>query len=635
MSRSFDVLGLDGPLQQQLPDFTPRPQQQLMARSVESALQRNDTLVVEAGTGVGKTFAYLVPALLSRGKTIISTGTRHLQDQLYHKDLPVVRTALNKPIKTALLKGRTNYLCVHRLRAADAQSGTRAWFKFLRRVRDWAAHTRTGDIAELSDVAEDSELWPKVTSTADNCLGLQCPDYQRCHVVQARRAAQEADLVVINHHLLFADLALKEGGFADLLPSANAFILDEAHQLPDIATNFFGAHLSSRQLLELARDAVAEQMQEAPDAAQLRNVAASLEQAAMDLRLSMGQAQQRGPWLPLRQQPGVAFALEQLDARLADLAAELERLAERGKGLQNCHRRAGELAALLNLMREDPQAAVQWFETHARGFVLHHSPLEIGDVFAEHMQRYACAWIFTSATLAVDGDFAHFTSRLGLDKPECLQLESPYDFSRNALLYLPPGLPEPAASTYMSAVVEAALPVIDASRGRTFMLFTSHRGLREAADLLVGRLDYPLLIQGDAPRRELLERFREVGNAVLLGTSSFWEGVDVRGPALSCVIIDKLPFASPSDPVLQARLAALAAEGGNPFMAYQVPQAVLTLKQGIGRLIRDQHDTGVLMICDPRVTSRTYGRAFIASLPAMPITSKLGDVEAFLLATQV
>jgi ATP-dependent DNA helicase DinG len=547
----------------------------------------------------------------------------------------VIRAAPGAPVKTALLKGRANYLCIHRLQTAHEQVRTPALLGDLSRIRQWAARTRTGDIAELSEIPEGSELWPKVTSTVDNCLGVECPAYQRCHLVQARRAAQEADLVVINHHLLFADLALKQSGFAELLPSANAFILDEAHQLPEVASSFFGARFSSRRLLDLARDTIAEQLQEAPDAAEVGEHAAALEHAAMALRLTMGQGQQRGAWAPLRKRAAVASALEELNMRLTELRETLNQIAVRGKGLQNCQRRAGDLCALLTLLHDDSDDAVQWFETYSRGFVLHHTPLEVADIFKAHVRSYPCAWVFTSATLAVDGDFGHFTSRLGLNDARCLLLGSPFDFAHNALLYLPRDMPDPGSAAYTRAVVEAAIPVLSVSRGRAFMLFTSHRALREAADLLAGQIDYPLLVQGGAPRRELLERFREAGDAVLLGTSSFWEGVDVRGPALSCVIIDKLPFASITEPVLQARLHALAASGVNPFMSLQMPQAVITLKQGIGRLIRDEQDTGVLMICDPRLMSRAYGRAFFNSLPEMPVTRVLADVESFLIAKQM
>ncbi|MDQ3730922.1 MAG: ATP-dependent DNA helicase [Pseudomonadota bacterium] len=635
VSASAEFLSVKGPLLRYLPGFTPRAQQQTMARAVECALAQNNLLLIEAATGVGKTFAYLVPALLSGRKVIVSTGTRHLQDQLYHKDLPIIRAALNMPVKTALLKGRANYLCLHRLQNAHEQTRSAVLLDDLWRIREWAGRTRTGDIAEVADIAEDSILWPWVTSTADNCLGVECPLYQQCHVVHARRAAQDAELVVINHHLFFADLALKETGFAELLPSATAFILDEAHQLPDIASNFFGVHLSSHQLLELARDTTAEQLKEAAEATHLHGLSGALEQAAAGLRIAMGGAHQRGSWPALREQSEVTTALDRLAICLSALRDGLLPLTQRGKGLQNCARRATEIVMRLQLLRGDSEDSVQWFETYARGLVLHHTPLEVAGSFSKHIQNYPGAWVFTSATLAVDDSFEHFSSRLGLNQVRCERLDSPYNFARNAMLYRPRGLPEPGSAMYTHAVVEAAMPVLDASRGRAFVLFTSHRALKEAANLLADRVKYPLLVQGSAPRHELLEQFREAGNAVLLGTTSFWEGVDVRGPALSCVIIDKLPFASPIDPVLQARLAALSSRGGNPFIDLQLPQAVINLRQGVGRLIRDEQDTGVLMICDPRLSTRAYGAVFLNSLPDMLMTSELADVECFLIATQI
>lgn len=609
--------------------FRARPQQQRMAELVEAAITHFENLVVEAGTGVGKTFAYLVPAMLSGGKVIISTGTKHLQDQLYHKDLPVIREALKVPVKTALLKGRANYLCRYRFDNLLKSGGKAAHSTALSRIRDWAGITRRGDCAELSDIPEDASVWPLVTSTVDSCLGTECPSYAQCHVVNARRAAQEAHVVVINHHLFFADLALKEEGFGELLPSASAFVLDEAHQLPEIAASFFGINLGSRQLQDLARDTVAEQLSEAPEMVELRELADTLNARTMELRLAMGEGQQRGPWLPLRAQPGVEQALDKLGLCLDELREALELAADRGKGLQNCARRAVRNINRLELMRGEPSEAVQWFETFRRSFVLHNTPLEIAKIFQAHMQNHPCAWVFTSATLSVGGQFGHFTSRLGIADTRCEALESPYDYQNNALLYLPRGIPDPRSAVHTKAVIKLAIPLIRISRGRTFILFTSHRALRMAADLLEGRLDHPLLVQGMGPRRELLERFREAGDAVLLGTSSFWEGVDVRGQALSCVIIDKLPFASPGDPLMQARLEALRSGGANPFFEFQLPLAVISLKQGVGRLIRDECDTGVLVICDPRLTNRPYGKVFLNSLPQMPITQDLGVVESF------
>lgn len=630
-----DVLGPDGPLTRRLSGFAPRAPQQAMAAAVANALDENGCLVVEAGTGTGKTFAYLVPALLSGGKVIVSTGTKNLQDQLFHRDLPVVREALGVPLRAALLKGRANYLCAHRLGLAELEGRARSRTQEaeLLRIRDWAGRTRSGDIAEVVDVPEDSSVWSAVTSTVENCLGQDCAHLADCHVMKARRAAQEADVVVVNHHLLFADMALKEGGFGELLPGANAFVLDEAHQLPDVASDFFGLSLGGRQLLDLARDAMAEQQREAGDMEDIPKAAERLEQAALDLRQALGPELRRAAWHEVSGKPGVAAACQAVQEGLLALEKALEPAAQRGKGLEVCLRRSQDLLERFARVSQSPaEGEVQWFETYTRSFTLNLTPMEIAEAFRSHMGRYKSAWVFTSATLAVGDSFGHFTDRLGLQEAETLQLESPFDYARNALLYIPTAMPDPNDRAYTAAVVEAALPVIEASRGRAFLLFTSHRALKEAAELLQGRLEYELLIQGSAPRRELLERFRTNGNAVLLGAASFWEGVDVRGSALSCVIIDRLPFASPGDPVLQARIEALRARGGNPFMEHQLPNAVIALKQGVGRLIRDVNDCGVMMLCDPRVFSKPYGRVFLDSLPPMRRTRRLEDAWAFLAA---
>ena len=605
-----DLLASDGPIAQCVDGFRVRPQQQRMAELVEQAISDSDRLVVEAGTGVGKTFAYLVPALHSGLKVIISTGTKHLQDQLYHRDLPLILKALGIKTNTALLKGRANYLCRYRLEHALAQEHDAHPRRELRHIADWARITRTGDIAELSGIPEESPLWVKVTSTADNCLGVDCPSYQSCFVAKVRRTAQAADLVVINHHLFFADLALKEEGFGEVLPSANAVIMDEAHQLAETATAFFGITLSSRQIQELVRDTIAEQASHAPDMVALARGAEKLDKAVRDLRLALGPARQRANWTVVRSKSKVSKCVHAVGCGLDELHKLLDVAQERSPGLQSCRQRTTKLIATLDVMTETPHDSVQWVETFRRSFVLHQTPLEIGEIFSSHAQSYPCAWIFTSATLSVSGNFEHFTMRLGLGKVRCESVDSPFDYTRNAMLYLPEGLPNPADPFYTRCVLQWARPVIEASAGRTFILFTSHRALGEAAELLAGELDYPLLVQGQAPRGKLLETFRQTGDAVLLGTSSFWEGVDVRGSALRCVIIDKLPFASPNDPVLRARLNLLRAQGQNPFIEYQIPQAVITLKQGVGRLIRDETDTGILMICDPRLMTQAYGRIF-------------------------
>ncbi len=629
---SSEFLGAEGALARLLPGFAPRPQQQALADAIESALAEGGTLVAEAGTGTGKTFAYLVPAMLSGQKVVISTGTKALQDQLFHKDLPLVRKALTQPVEVALLKGRGNYLCPHRLELAlgEGRFHSREEAHQLQEIRAWAGRTGSGDIGEFTALPEEAPLWSRVTSTGDNCLGNDCEQVEGCFLVKARRRAQEADVLVINHHLLFADMALRDGGFGELLPAANAYILDEAHQLPETASNFFGTSVSGNQLIELARDAIAEDLKEAGEGPVLRNAAERLEKCVRDMRLALGEAQRRAPWQEVCEEAELKSAVRAVDEALRALQVALEPLAERGKGLEACNRRAKELSERFDeVTGEPPEEYIHWFETHTRSFSVHLTPMEIAPLFRAQLNAKPCAWVFTSATLAVRDSFAHFTHRLGIDGATTCRWESPFDFARQALLYVPAGIPDPGQPDYTRAVVEQALPVIEAAGGRTFLLFTSHRALQEAAEQLEGRLEFPLLVQGSAPRGVLLERFRALGNAVLLGTGSFWEGVDVRGEALSCVIIDKLPFASPGDPVLQARIEAMRARGGNPFMEYQLPQAVITLKQGVGRLIRDVADRGTLVLCDPRLGTKAYGRVFLDSLPPMSRTRKLEVVQRF------
>ncbi|MEB4591955.1 ATP-dependent DNA helicase [Candidatus Thiothrix sp. Deng01] len=630
-SGKSDLLGETGPFAQLIEGFQARPQQQAMLEAVQGVMHGQGTAVIEAGTGVGKTFAYLAPALLCDERVIVSTGSKTLQDQLYHKDLPLVRKALKSAIKTALLKGRANYLCIHRLKAtlAEGRLPDRKSVAWLRRIRDWSELTSKGDVAELSAVPHDAEVWAQVTSTTENCLGAECEHYQDCYVVKARRAAQEADLVVVNHHLFFADMALKEEGFGELLPQASVVVLDEAHQLPEIASNFFSDTLSSRQLLDWKRDTLMEALESAADMPQIRELLGGMEKAVLDLRLAMDTPGQRAPWARIRNKPAIVNHLQALQDSMDELAALLENAAERSKGLESCFARLQEQRTRLERLHNPAADSVQWFETFTRGFAITTTPLDVAVPFKKCMEELPCSWVMTSATLAVGQSFEHFNQRMGLTEAATLQLDSPFDYWRNALLYLPAGLPEPQDRDFVEALVEAAIPVINACGGRTFMLFTSYRALNEAAELLQDRIGFPLLIQGSSPQRDMIEKFRELGNAVLLGTSSFWEGVDVRGEALSCVIIDKLPFAAPNDPVMEARLEAIRQRGGNPFAEYQIPQAVIALKQGVGRLIRDQHDRGVLMICDVRLRTRSYGKIFLDSLPRMPRTQKLEIVERF------
>ncbi|QFY88452.1 ATP-dependent DNA helicase [Magnetovirga frankeli] len=629
-----EVFAPDGLLANKIPGFNYRSQQAEMALLVEQILNSQDNLVVEAGTGTGKTFAYLAPAMLARRKVVISTGTKNLQDQLFQRDLPLLREALGIPIKAALLKGRANYLCPHRLAKApfDPRSRSREMTDLLQRVRAWSNRTDSGDIAELSDIPEQTELWPLITSSNENCLGQDCPEIAYCHLVEARRRAQEADLVVINHHLLCADFALKAGGFGELLPDADAFVIDEAHQLPEVAGDFFGDSIGGRQLTELARDVETEYAKDVGDMPVLLEKTAALVKQVRDLRLLFGLDSRRGAWKELEQDESLQQGISAVGEALEVLIAGLDKLKGRSKGLDACQERAQALLLTwCHISQNQGDEDIRWFETYTQSFRLNRTPLDVAALFAKAMEDHPANWVFTSATLAVGGNFDHFCSRLGLKQPRTALWDSPFDYPNQALWYVPRGLPDPRSSgdDYSRAVVEYARPVLQASRGRAFILFTSHRALRLAAGLLAEQLDFPLFIQGDAPKGELIERFRQSGNGILLGTSSFWEGVDVKGEALSLVIIDKLPFASPGDPVLQARLEAMKRRNQNPFFHYQVPQAAIALKQGAGRLIRDGSDRGVLMICDPRLLRRGYGQIFLDSMPNFARTRQLADVERF------
>ncbi|UXZ38655.1 ATP-dependent DNA helicase [Cupriavidus gilardii] len=678
-----------GTLAQAIDGYRPRDAQAKMAAAVADAIEAHDTVIVEAGTGTGKTFAYLVPAMLWGGKVILSTGTKNLQDQLFLRDIPTVRRALNVPVSVALLKGRANYVCHYHMERAQlngrlASKQDAAW---LREIANFAKTTSSGDKAELASVPENAPVWQLVTSTRDNCLGTECPHHKECFVMRARKEAQQADLVVVNHHLFFADVVLRDTGMAELLPAANTVIFDEAHQLPETATLFFGDSLSTSQLLELARDTVAEGLSHARDAADWVGIVAPFERATRDLRLAFGKDNVR---LALGQieadvRIGEPFfdTLDALEKALGDVVALLQGQAERAESLEQCHRRAQELAQRLAAWRDDsaapqpaadageagaeaaqpalaalsesgeasaesagavsadsapsfnPPETVRWVEVFSHTVQLHRTPLSIAPIFSRQRAGHPRAWIFTSATLSVKGNFAHYAAQLGLDKDRSLSLPSPFDYGEQGLLYVPRDLPAPQSPQFTDAVVAAALPLIEAAGGRTFLLCTTLRAVQRASDLLYEAfaergLQLPILVQGQASRTELLDRFRELGNAVLVGSQSFWEGVDVRGEALSLVVIDKLPFAPPDDPVLSARMEALQKKGLSPFAVHQLPHAVITLKQGAGRLIRSETDRGVLVICDTRLVEKPYGRQIWQSLPPFKRTRERDTVVAFL-----
>ena len=676
-----DALSDGGALAVKIEGFAPRGSQQQLSMAIAETVEDRAVLLAEAGTGTGKTFAYLVPALLSGLKTIVSTGTRALQDQLYHRDLPRVRDALGVGIKTSLLKGRANYLCKYRLEKSKGEPRftSKDQITHFQRIVAWSGRTRMGDLAELDALPEDSPLLPMVTSTTDNCLGSECPFWDDCFVVQARQRAQAADVVVVNHHLLLADLALKQEGFGEILPGAQVFVVDEAHQLPELAAQFFGEGLSARPLVEVARDALAECKTTTGALAVLQIPARALEESARDLRVAMESLPPRGTRWRAMQEPGVFDALGALDDALCAFIDALAPLRESAPGFDSCHARAldnrarllrwappdfarrrefaedGDGAQLRADLQEtvdeefvendgdptlspDPSPGgrgekakpydVRWYELSPRGFRLQRTPLDVSGPLRNHREQSRAAWVFTSATLAVAGGFDHLSVRLGLDAPRTLLAPSPFDWPHQALCYLPQRMPEPSSRDYTSAVIDAVRPVLEASGGRAFVLFASHRALREAAELLRGGT-WPLFVQGEAPRSVLLQRFRDSGNGVLLGAASFREGVDVAGDALSVVVIDKLPFAAPDDPVFEARLDAIRREGGNPFRDEQLPQAVIALKQGVGRLIRTETDRGVLVLCDPRLIGKSYGRTFLDSLPPFARTRSVDDVRAF------
>lgn len=600
-----------------------------MAEAVAETIANVDKLVIEAGTGTGKTFAYLLPAMQSGRKTIISTGTKALQDQLFHRDLPLISKAIGQPCKTALLKGRANYLCLHRLEQLDDFPA--AIVDDIREVREWRYRTNSGDRAELTDVAEDSAVWPYVTSTADNCLGQKCPQYSECHVVKARREAQEADLVVVNHHLLLADLAMKEEGFVEFLPGADAIILDEAHQIPDLAVQFFGVALGSRELERLVEETRAATLPFGQ--AELQRRIDRLQSAVRVLRAEAPREEGRHDLSELFVQ--LREPLDELRLAIADLANALQDFGEAAIDIEKLHLQLISVGERLSLLvSEDAWDGLRWLEVNPRSIRINLTPLDVSSTLNGLIDNDHQAWVFTSATLAVGEDFSHFTSRMGLGSVTGLTFPSPYAVARNGLAYLPAGLPQPSDFGYTDEVLETVTPLLDMTSGGVFVLFTSHRALniakkwfRSNKSVLAGR---KLLVQGSAPRDDLLRRFRREGNAVLLGTGSFWEGVDVRGQALTVVAIDKLPFGSPADPLMMARLEFIRRNGGNGFTEHQIPQAVLAMKQGAGRLLRDHSDYGVIVLCDPRITTKNYGRMFLQSIEPMPTTSSLSEVEKFL-----
>ncbi|MBC3935332.1 ATP-dependent DNA helicase [Undibacterium rugosum] len=636
------IFGVNGPLSAALPGYRPRQAQTEMAKAISDAIAGQKTLLAEAGTGTGKTYAYLAPALLWGGKVIVSTGTKNLQDQLFLRDIPTIKKILKAPVSVALLKGRSNYLCHYHLERTQ-QNGrltSREDVGYLRDISRFIKTTMTGDKSELSRVPETASVWSLVTSTKDTCMGTECQYYQDCFVMKARKEAQQADVVVVNHHLFFADVALKDTGVAELLPSANTVIFDEAHQLPETATLFFGDTVSTSQVLELCRDVHAEGLSHARDGAEWSKLVASVEKAARDLRLAFPQDIVRLSIDQIATSSPFFEALDTLKDSMSDMIAVLEKQAERAETLEQCRARAIMLQDQIDNWNAEPKDAakagdyVLWVEAFSVSLQLHRTPLSIAPIFNKQREGVPRAWIFTSATMAVKNDFTHYVSQMGLWNEPAFTWPSPFNYQEQGYLYVPDGMPDPNSRDYADAVINAALPVITAAKGRTFLLCTTLKAVRFSAERLREEfeqrgLNFPLFVQGDAGRTELLERFRNSGNGVLIGSQSFWEGVDVRGEALSLVIIDKLPFSPPDDPVLAARITAMEKKGMNGFVHHQLPEAIINLKQGAGRLIRDEADRGVLMICDPRLISKPYGKRIWQSLPGFARTRLEADVVAF------
>ena len=622
-----------GELSQSIQDYRVRQEQVDISVLIDEAITNKKRLIVEAGTGIGKTFAYLVPAFLSGGKIIISTATKNLQDQLFTKDIPMIRDALNVPVTLAMLKGRSNYLCHLRLENAMSEGAfmTKEDVTYLHLVNQHAKHSVDGDRSELDTIPESSSIWPQVTSTKENCLGQDCSFYKECFVMNARKKALAADVTIVNHHLFFADLNMKEEGISELLPKATTVIFDEAHQIPDIASIFFGKNVSTAQISEIVQDGYQIYLKHMKDVSDFETILNELEKVNKDFRLVFPRESNRYPYQKIPTFSRFDSAYEDLIEKLKKLIKLLAHHKDRDTEIEKYFDSANEILSNFDAWREDKDNnSIKWVEVYSQSVQLNNTPLSIADMFAKHINNESTSWIFTSATLAVKNNFDHFKNQLGLIDADSVSKESPFNYAEKALLFVPKAMPDANHENFNFAVVNQIYPFIKASKGRAFILCTTLKSMREIYTLLqdkieTDQLDYPIYLQGDGARNHLLNKFREHGHAILIGSLSFWEGVDVKGDALSLVVIDKLPFFSPEDPVLAARIDKINQSGKNAFMEYQLPNAVITLKQGAGRLIRDEFDKGVLVICDTRIIEKAYGKRMWQSLP--PFTRSRDDFE--------
>ena len=637
-STTDDFFSVNGPLNDCLEDYQLRTEQVEMAKSIIGTIKDKSSLVVEAGTGVGKTFAYLYPALLKGGKVVISTATKNLQDQLFFNDIPKIREALKISVKVNILKGRGNYICKLRMENTiqEGMFFNKEDAQHLHFIKAFSDNTDSGEVSEISEIPETSTIWPMVTSTKENCLGQDCEFYKECFLVKARKEALESEVLIVNHHLFFADFVLKDEELSEILPKANTIIFDEAHQIPLVASFFLGQFISSSQISNLIQDCQ-QGLKKYPDTIKVLDaLSKDLQEIIFELKKIVSPFPARLNINNLKNYENFEKTYNSLIEKLELLGITLSKHSEENAELQKLFERSTELnIKFSSWLKKDNQNNIYWLEVFARTVQFNETPISISEQFNKFQEKSDSAWIFTSATLSINGSFDHFVKLLGLEKAMTQYLQSPFNYSENAFLYVPKEIPDSKDELFNLVLVKKALPLLKASKGRAFVLATSLKSMEEIGALLKDELkkneiNYPVITQGEGPKSDLLQQFKKHGNAILIGSLSFWEGIDVRGPALSLVIIDKLPFQSPGDPVFESKIKLLSEEGINAFMSMQLPEAIIRLKQGVGRLIRDDYDKGVMVICDKRIIEKSYGIKIWKSLPPFKRTRNESAVINFL-----